>query len=87
MDLEKTLQDLYAEKDKVERAIATLERLHKLEPDHAPTAARPTRRGRHGMSAQEREEVSERMKRYWATRHRGPGTAFRERLSRTTGES
>jgi hypothetical protein len=76
MDLNKTLQDLYSEKEKIERAIASLECLHKPDPDRAPAAARPTRRGRHGMGARERGDVSERMKRYWAARRKGAETAL-----------
>jgi len=73
MNLNRTLEDLYSEKDKIERAIASLECLYKAELDKAPAAKGPNRRGRHGMGARERLEVSERMRRYWAARRENGG--------------
>ena len=70
MDLYKAIQDLYAEKEKLERVIASLEELQRnagLEPD-IPKSAR--RRGRKSMGMKERQEVSERMKKYWANRRK-----------------
>ncbi len=87
MDLNQTLQDLYAQKDKIERAIASLECLHKPDLGEAPAEARPKRRGRHGMGALERGEVSERMKRYWAARRKGAKTVPEQTVSRTAGAS
>jgi hypothetical protein len=73
MDLTKTIQDLYAEKEKLERVIASLEELQRAASAHPilPGHGR-SRRGRKSMGAQERLEVSERMKKYWATRRRSP---------------
>jgi len=75
MDLYKAIQDLYAEKEKLERVIASLEELQRsagLLPPVAP--AKPgKRRGRKSMSSEERQEVSARMRRYWASRRKGPG--------------
>jgi hypothetical protein len=68
MDLYKAIQELYAEKEKLERVIASLEELQK---SGAPAAEPPklrNRRGRKSMSSKERREVSERMKNYWARR-------------------
>jgi hypothetical protein len=65
MDLGKALQLLYTEKEKLERTIATLQELDRT--DATMLSARK-KRGRHSMGAAEREEVSERMKRYWAKR-------------------
>jgi len=70
MDLYKAIQDLYAEKEKLERVIASLEELQRnagLEPE-LPKAMR--RRGRKSMGTKERQEVSERMKKYWANRRK-----------------
>jgi hypothetical protein len=65
MDLNKAIQSLYAEKEKLERVIASLEELlHAAQA--APKAGK--RRGRKSMPAAERAEVSERMKKYWAGR-------------------
>lgn len=59
MDISGTLLALYAQKKRLENAIAELERL---------SGKCPTRRGRRFMGPVERQDVSERMKRYWAGR-------------------
>jgi hypothetical protein len=70
MDLYKAIQDLYAEKEKLERVIASLEELQRTSGalPELPNPAR--RRGRKSMNAEERLEVSERMKKYWESRRR-----------------
>ena len=69
MDLYKALQDLYAEKEKLERAIASLEELQRAAASPLPgTVPALKRRGRKSMNQVERKEVSERMKQYWAGR-------------------
>lgn len=68
MDLYRALQDLYAEKEKLERAIESLEQLQRAERGGPAANSTSKRRGRKSMSPEEREEVSERMKRYWAAR-------------------
>jgi hypothetical protein len=73
MDLHKTIQDLYAEKEKLERVIASLEELQRAADSNAQVMGRTKRRGRKSMGSEERQEVSERMKKYWAGRRgRGP---------------
>jgi len=69
MDLYKAIQDLYAEKEKLERVIASLEELQKA-ADAASTSPAESgkRRGRKSMGSKERQEVSDRMKKYWAGR-------------------
>ena len=67
MDLHKTIQDLYAEKEKLERVIASLEELQRA-AEANPLMASRKRRGRKSMGAEERQDVSERMKKYWAKR-------------------
>ncbi len=65
MDLSKTIAELYQEKTRLDRVIASLEQLGEVTlsiPVGAP------RRGRKFMSPQERRQVSERMRRYWAER-------------------
>lgn len=69
MDLYKAIQDLYAEKEKLERVIASLEELQRT-AGSLPVAPSGKRRGRKSMNAKERQEVSERMKRYWASRRK-----------------
>ncbi len=68
MDLYKAIQDLYAEKEKLERVIASLEELQRSAADLSEMPKPARRRGRKSMNTKERQEVSERMKRYWETR-------------------
>jgi len=70
MDLYKAIQDLYAEKEKLERVIASLEELQRTAGSLPALPSSGKRRGRKSMSAKERQEVSERMKRYWASRRK-----------------
>jgi len=68
MDLYKAIQDLYAEKEKLERVIASLEELQRTAGSE-PVLPKPAkRRGRKSMDSSERQEVSERMRKYWANR-------------------
>jgi hypothetical protein len=66
MDLQKTIQALRDEKAKLDRVIASLEELAVERAVTAPTS----RRGRKSMGAEERAEVSARMKRYWDHRRK-----------------
>jgi hypothetical protein len=68
MDLYKAIQDLYAEKEKLERVIASLEELQRNAGGLPAPLKTGKRRGRKSMNVKERREVSERMKRYWASR-------------------
>lgn len=65
MDLSKTIAELYQEKTRLDRVIASLEQLG---VDPFPVSIAVSRRGRKFMSPEERHEVSERMRRYWADR-------------------
>lgn len=69
MDLYKAIRDLQREKRRLDRVIETLEGVIR---NGSKANARVKRRGRKGMSAQERKAVSERMRNYWATRRAGP---------------
>ncbi len=72
MDLDKAIRELYAEKQRLEDAIATLEALLRSKSHRAALkldALKPAkRRGRKSMPPDERRAVSERMKKYWAQR-------------------
>ncbi len=70
MDLYKAIQDLYAEKEKLERVIASLEELQKTGRAAPALPRQGKRRGRKSMDAKERQEVSERMRKYWADRRK-----------------
>ena len=62
MDVTKTLRELYAEKKRLDRAIA------RLESQRGPASTSAKTRGRNTMGPQERLEVSRRMSAYWAAR-------------------
>jgi hypothetical protein len=69
MDLNKLIQDLNAEKEKLERVIASLEELQRSAGLGIPPAPDSgSRRGRKSMGPEERQEVSKRMKKYWGSR-------------------
>ena len=67
MDLSDAIQKLYAEKESLLRAISALEALREGSPSGSATVPR-SRRGRKSMDSEERQEVSLRMKKYWANR-------------------
>jgi hypothetical protein len=69
MDLDEAIRALYVEKKKLELFIASLEGLQSSTKGAPPFRVR-RRRGRKTMSPEERVEVSERMKSYWAERRR-----------------
>jgi len=65
MNLSKTIAELYEERMRLDLVIASLQQFGEF------ASAMPkstSRRGRKFMSQQERQEVSERMRRYWARR-------------------
>jgi|SRR5579871_459399 len=62
MDLNSIIQGLHAEKERLENLISTLEALS------GSDAPRRGKRGRKSMGPLEREEVSTRMRNYWAGR-------------------
>lgn len=66
MDLSDAIQKLYAEKQSLVRAIAALEALQ--QNSKLGDAVRRSGRGRKSMNPEERQEVSLRMKKYWANR-------------------
>jgi hypothetical protein len=71
MDLYKTIGELHGELDKLDRVIAALEELQRVyHSADEGLAIQPGKRGRKSMSVEERLEVGERMKEYWANRRR-----------------
>ena len=71
MDLYRTIQDLYEEKEKLERVISSLEELERTASLAGAPLPPQKRRGRKSMAPEERREVSERMKRYWEAHRKG----------------
>jgi 16S rRNA G1207 methylase RsmC len=82
MDLYKAIQDLYAEKEKLERVIASLEELQRAAEGGQITLHGNKRRGRKSMGEDERAEVSQRMKKYWASRRKEEDKHRAERTGR-----
>jgi hypothetical protein len=69
MDLFKLIQELNAEKERLERVIASLEDLQRAAGlDIPPAPQGGKRRGRSAMGPEEKQQVSARMKKYWASR-------------------
>jgi len=83
VDLYRTIRILHEERKRLERLIESLELLKangKLPKRAAPSG----RRGRKGMSADERQKVSERMKKYWAARRGNEGDSTSQAASSST---
>lgn len=72
-ELLKAIRDLRAEKERLDHAIALLEDFAGSPPGDGGIQHAAKRRGRKGMDAKERREVSERMKTYWASRRKMQG--------------
>jgi hypothetical protein len=68
MDLREALRQLHEEKKRIENVIASLEALLGNDARAPRPAAERAKRGRKSMSPEERQRVSERMKKYWASR-------------------
>ena len=69
MDWYAAIRELHEEKKRLDRLIAALEAIEN--GGNAEGTSGLPRRGRKMMSAEERKQVSERMKRYWAARRNG----------------
>jgi hypothetical protein len=66
MDVYRIIRELVLERDRLQRIIESLE---EMRPNgRAAARSEGKRRGRKSMDSAAREEVSERMKRYWAQR-------------------
>jgi hypothetical protein len=66
MDLQETIRQLQVQKRRIEVVIANLE---ELQGTHGGgNFVIPKRRGRKSMGPEERRQISDRIKRYWATR-------------------
>jgi hypothetical protein len=72
MDVYKAIRELYAEKQKLDLIITALEQIESAQ--HGVADLPYQRRGRKSMGAGERQEVSERMKKYWSNHRQSPKT-------------
>lgn len=72
MDIDKTLAQLREERACL---IAIIEQLESLDFQNGRPNPPASRRGRKSMGAAERREVSERMKKYWASRRKMQSSA------------
>jgi hypothetical protein len=76
MNINKAIRELYEEKKRLDHVIASLEEMQRNAAVLA--AALPEKkRGRKSMDERARQEVSERMRRYWDSR-RKPGQAVEQ---------
>jgi len=69
IDLSKILKDLYQQRERLEHVITSLEAFQE-DAGAGLNTKKKTNRGRKSMGADERLEVSERMRRYWASRRK-----------------
>jgi len=76
MDLYRAIRELYTEKERLDRVIASLEELV-TSGQPLPGEPEPKRRGRKGMGTEERKQVAERMRRYWAAKRAAPAAKVR----------
>ena len=76
IDLRKVLKDLYTQREGLEHVITSLETLQQGSASGLHLQKK-TKRGRKSMGAEERREVSERMRKYWVAR----------RMKKTVAES
>jgi hypothetical protein len=67
MDIYRIIRELVEERNRISRIIASLD---EIVPEGRKSTSKPrgSRRGRKSMDASARQAVSERMKRYWASR-------------------
>ena len=70
MDIDKAIQELRSQRTRLERVIASLEELQRSAAVVPPLAPPVKCRGRKFMDPQERQEVSQRMRKYWAARRK-----------------
>jgi hypothetical protein len=67
MDLQETIRQLQVQKRQIDVAIANLEDLQGTH-DGGGNIVMPNRRGCKSMGPEERQQVSDRIRRYWETR-------------------
>ena len=70
MNLMELIRSLHREKESIDRAIASLEELLQISRPHSYTPSSSKRPGRKSMSAAERQQVSQRIKEYWAAKRK-----------------
>jgi len=73
MELSRAINELRAQRDRIATAIAQLESLNSSGFTAGPIDR--SRRGRKSMGEAERRDVSERMKKYWASRRKAKTAA------------
>ena len=76
VDIDKAIRDLYKEKMHLDKIIETLEEIERRAAASPDPATGAHKRGRKSMDARARQEVSERMKKYWAMRRNKPPQTY-----------
>ena len=69
MNINKAIRELYAEKKRLDNVIASLEEMQHTTA-LVSAAVSEKKRGRKSMDEEARQQVSDRMKRYWAGRRK-----------------
>jgi hypothetical protein len=80
MDLNRIIQELHRERERVRAMIESLERMDPASPStYGMRSGRlHKRRGRKAMGGAERQEVSRRMKLYWEQRKQQPSANIKD---------
>jgi len=78
MDLNRAIRDLREELDRLDQVIFAVE-----EFGRTGTMPQPRRRGRKSMNEKERQLVSQRMKKYWASRRKAKSARARAAAPRS----
>jgi hypothetical protein len=68
LDLSRIIQDLHSEQNRITELIHALEEVQKYYASRPAREASVRRRGRKSMGEDERLQVSQRMRKYWAMR-------------------
>ena len=75
MNINKAIRELYEEKKRLDHVIASLEEMQRNAATLPAELPESKKRGRKSMDEQARQEVSERMKKYWDSRRKQDRTA------------
>lgn len=85
MDVYKLLRELSEQKSRLDRLIASLEKIERA--TYSKPVESRSRRGRKFMDARERREVSERMTKYWADRRAKASISKRPKAGATSAST
>ncbi len=84
MDLNGVIRSLYEEKKRLDQIISSLEQIQMTAAENPGPSER--RRGRKSMDAKGRQEVSNRMKVYWASRRQNSAAIANQAIKGTSSQ-